>query len=77
MSHNHEPYSRELVLIRREADDYTMVSALCRCGATLYRETTPQGSRPNWQEWEVLNTGNPAHPVYAEGGLLHRKILGV
>jgi hypothetical protein len=77
MSHSHEPYGREIVLIRREEDDYTMVSAKCQCGQTLTRETTPQGSRPNWQEWQVFNTSDPAHPVYAEGGLLHRKILGV
>ena len=77
MTHRHEPIGRETVLIRREADDYTMVSAKCLCGQTLTRETTPQGTRPNWQEWQVLNTGDPAHPVYAEGGLLHRKILGM
>lgn len=53
MSHKHEPYGREIVLIRREADDYTMVSAKCLCGTGLIRETTPQGSRPNWQEWRV------------------------
>jgi hypothetical protein len=52
-NHKHEPYGRETVLIRRELDDYTMVSAYCRCDITLIRETTPQGSRPNWQEWRV------------------------
>jgi hypothetical protein len=77
MTHKHEPSGREAVLIRREEDDYTMVSAKCLCGTELIRETTPQGSRPNWQDWQVLNTGDPAHPVYAEGGLLHRKILGM
>ena len=54
MSHKHEPYGREIVLIRREADDYTMVSAKCfYCDVTIIRETTPQGSRFNWQEWRV------------------------
>lgn len=53
MTHKHEPIGQETVLIRREADDYTMVSAKCICGQTLTRETTPQGSRPNWQEWKV------------------------
>lgn len=55
MNHKHEPYGSEIVLIRREDDDYTMVSALCRCGITLYRETTPQGTRPNWKDWEQVS----------------------
>jgi hypothetical protein len=55
-NHKHEPYGREVVLIRREDDDYTMVSALCRCGITLYRETTPQGTRPNWKDWEEVRS---------------------
>ena len=58
MSHKHEPYGREMVLIRREADDYTMVSADCLCGITLTRETTPQGTRPNWQEWRIMEGAN-------------------
>lgn len=53
MSHKHEPYGTEIVLARREDDDYTMVSAACQCGITLIRETTPQGTRPNWQDWRV------------------------
>ena len=53
MNHRHEPNGTEIVLIRREADDYTMVSAKCLCGLTLIRETTPQGTRPNWQDWRV------------------------
>jgi hypothetical protein len=52
--HKHEPTGTEVVLIRREVDDYTMVSAKCfYCEATIIRETTPQGSRYNWQEWRV------------------------
>ena len=77
MTHKCQPYGRETVLIRREEDDYTMVGAKCLCGQTLTRETTPQGTRPNWQEWQVVNMGNPAHPVCAEGGLLHSKSIGV
>ena len=53
MNHNHEPRGREIVLVRREADDYTMVSAKCLCGVELIRETTPQGTRPNWKDWRV------------------------
>lgn len=53
MTHKCEPYGQETVLIRREADDYTMVGAKCLCGQTLTRETTPQGTRPNWKEWQV------------------------
>jgi hypothetical protein len=53
MNHNHEPHGREIVLVRREADDYTMVSAKCLCGVELIRETTPQGTRPNWKDWRV------------------------
>jgi hypothetical protein len=52
-NHKHEPYGREMVLVRREDDDYTMVSASCQCGVTLIRETTPKGTRPNWQDWRV------------------------
>jgi len=53
MIHRHEPLGREIVLVRREEDDYTMVSARCACGAELIRETTLQGTRPNWQDWRV------------------------
>jgi len=60
MNHKHEPYGREAVLIRREADDYTKVSAACLCGITLTRETTPPGTRPNWQEWQVMEGDNEA-----------------
>jgi hypothetical protein len=52
--HKHEPTGTEVVLIRREEDDYTMVSAKCfYCEGTIIRETTPKGSRPNWQEWRM------------------------
>jgi hypothetical protein len=53
MTHSHEPRGTELVLIRREADDYTMTSAKCLCGVILIRETAPQGARYNWEEWRA------------------------
>jgi hypothetical protein len=53
MSHNHEPHGTEIVLIRREADDYTMVSAKCLCGQNLIRETAPLGARYNWEDWRI------------------------
>ena len=51
--HQHEPLGREIVLVRREEDDYTMVSAKCLCGAELIRETAPQGARYNWENWRI------------------------
>jgi len=53
MNHKHEPWGTEIVLVRRESDDYTMVSAQCPCGVTLIRETAPQGSKYNWNDWRV------------------------
>jgi hypothetical protein len=53
MAHRHEPRGTELVLVRREADDYTMTSVKCLCGITLIRETAPQGARYNWEEWRA------------------------
>ena len=53
MNHKHEPYGAETVITRREADDYTKVYAKCICGVILTRETTPQGTRPNWEDWRV------------------------
>ena len=53
MKHTHEPHGREIVLVRRELDDYTMVSAKCLCGQELIRETAPMGARYNWENWRV------------------------
>jgi hypothetical protein len=59
MSHVHEPRGTEIVLERREADDYTRVQVTCLCGTTLTRETAPQGARYNWEEWRLTALGDP------------------
>ena len=53
MSHKHEPYGFETVLVPLNSEDYSMVSAQCHCGTTLVRETAPKGARHNWQDWRV------------------------
>lgn len=49
--HQHEPWGTEYRLVER--DDYSMVSAKCKCGTILIRETAPIGAGYNWEEWRV------------------------
>lgn len=51
MTHKHEPWGTEVVLV--DQDEYTMVSAQCLCGVWLIRETAPVDAKFNWQDWRV------------------------
>jgi len=51
IEHKCEPWGTEYPLVVR--DDYSMVSARCRCGNWLVRETAPIGARYNWEDWRV------------------------
>lgn len=53
MTHQHEPHGTEIVLERRETDDYTMTLAFCLCGARMTRETAPLGAKYNWEDWKI------------------------
>jgi hypothetical protein len=53
MTHIHEPHGAETVLVPLNSQSYSMVSVQCKCGATLIRETAPQGARYNWEDWRV------------------------
>ena len=53
LNHKHEPSGAETVLVPLNSEDYSMVSAQCKCGVTLIRETAPQGARYNWEDWRV------------------------
>lgn len=51
MTHEHIATAIEWVTL---TDSYSRQESVCPCGQRLERETTPLGSKPNWNEWKEI-----------------------
>lgn len=51
MTHKHIATAIEWVTL---TDSYSRQESVCPCGQRLERETTPLGSKPNWNEWKEI-----------------------
>lgn len=53
MNEKHKHYGHGEIYWLVVRDDYSIQSAKCACGVWLVRETEPEGSKYNWQDWRV------------------------